>query len=842
MNKTLSDFALFFCPTDFRRDYRDQFMRDDDSAESDVRRALDLAVTGIALRWEMVVRDLSLATRLLWKAPLFSIVAVLAIALSVGANVAVATIVGALLVRPLPFPNAQQLLFVQETGSGRSVSYPTAQTLASRIRALGETAIAKSDTRTLSGRGRAEDVQGVVVSTNYLATLGVRPRIGRLFTSASASNEIVISSYLWQKKFGGDPAVLEQTARLNGRDYRIVGVTSDALQLPSPYGIQPGSFFMPIDLHDSHATSATSFDYWCLVRVHAGLDSTVAASTIERTLATMFAVRLRANPTFFSIHARPLRDVVLGPYRPILWTLYAASLLVLLIACTNVANLYVSRNSAREGQFAIRSALGATRRRIAVELAMEMAVLATVGGAAGLFVAWVGIAAIGIFGAHVFPLWNEVRLDGLVLVYAALLVLIITFAAGILPAFAQRRDLIGALRSSSHVGQQRFAGRLRTGLVIIEIALAMTLTICAGLVLHSFVALSSQPLGFTSNGLLVAFTPTFPPGKYDSDAARLGWTRSVDAALQRIPGVRGDAVVLQPPVLCCSQTSFTIPARGNHQFDVSYTTVSPTYFSVMQIPLLRGRVFSAGDRQGLRPVALVDETLARQYFGTLDVVGRTLKPAIGKNEPVTIVGVVAGVRSVIAAPYEATLYLPVEQDPEFGMFVVRTDDLTAKVRQAIDAAFERADPTLAAPIINDYAWYLAEFRRDAQTRLFLFASLAAIAVFLALSGVYAVSAFSVEQRRREFGVRKALGATTGVVLRHVLSNALATSAIGIGIGTVLSAVAARSIGPFLFETSPWDPITFGSAVALFLICALVSALAPAVRAMRVDPAVALRSL
>jgi putative ABC transport system permease protein len=853
VNTLLVNIALLLCPSDFRYGFREFRKTTVEPREGTIAAVLDIAATGLTLRWEMIQRDISQAARSLLKAPLFTLVAVLAIALSVGANLIVAGVLDAVVLQPLPFPQPSQLLFVQATGNGfgNSMAYPEARNLRERMHQIGDLALWTDDTRTLYGRGHAVAVQGARISSNYFTTLGVHPALGRLLDGPATKSDVVISYDLWQSRFGGDSGVLGKSLRLNDDEYHIVGVAPYGLLDPTVYGLLPLSYWLPIDTRDPKAVGEGHFNYEGIARVHSGLNVDRASHDIVQIVSAIFEKgnlgrKLFDTPGEYDPEAQHMQDVIVGPIRPLLWTLYAAVTLVLLIACTNVANLHVSRHVAREGRFALLSALGATHRRIAIELATETALLAVVGGAAGLGMAWFGLDGFSsVFGSLISTQSPRFHLDGPTLIYAVLLVPFITIVSGLIPALTQRRNLVASLRSTTQAGTRRFANQVRSGLVVVEVALAMALAICAGLVLHSFFTLTNVALGFQPTNIAVVYTDVFENPRYAGDAAKRAWVRKTVTALAAIPGVTSASSASLVPFTGNSSIGISFPGRPTSTTDApsaSINVVMPEYFRTMQIALVRGRLLTDSDRSGAPAVAVVDTTFARQFFGSLDVIRhKFIQSEGGSDQPTTIVGVVGNVRLNFGARIQPAFYLAQEQFPSAKSFVIRTDQPIANLAASVDAAFDRVDSSIPPPPVYPITYFLAARKSFEQTSLLLFAILAGIALLLSITGVYAVSSNSVEQRRREFGIRKALGATTGAVLRTVVIASLRTSAIGVGIGIILTAAASRFLGALLYQTSPWDPVTFISAAALFLFCAVFSAFIPALRAMRVEPAVALRS-
>jgi len=830
----LSRCALLLCPGDFRRGFRARFAAEESAG---FHSAADIAWTGLQLRAELLWRDVSHAARSLVRSPLFSAVAIAAIALSTACNVVIASIIGGVLFQPLPYPDPQQLVVVQATNSGHSLTYPEGTALAKRIATVGDLALSQFNSLTWTGPGRPLHVQAGSVTPNYFATLGIRAELGRLLGPASGLADIVVSDRFWREHLGAAPGALGQTLILNGHAYHIVGVAPPGFLDPTAFGLQHSSLWLPIDPGDVHNAGPGAFNFNGLARVRTDSAPAAAAADIVRSLRLV--IKDEHQPAgFFAPRATLLVESIVGPLRPLLWTLYAAVSIVLLIACLNVASLHVSRNIAREVRLALLAAIGATRRRIAIELATETALLAVTGAAAGAVLATAGLSALRVLAPDLVPRWATVGVDGGILLYTAALVPVITLIAGLMPALVRRTDLAAGLRAATQIGQRRFANAIRTSLVTSEIALATTLLIAAGLILRSYLALTSATLGFDPDGLYAVSPPFLTGPRYASDDARLAFMQRAQTKLRAIPGVVAVAGAQQLPFFCCNTARMTI---GGHRVSpILVNGVTPGYVSMLGLQMIAGREFRASDGRGSPNVAIVDETFARQIFGTIDVVGKRIDDA-GFDHGATIVGVVAPVREDFGVPYQPMVYFPAPQLPYINQFALRTDRPVPGLASTVDTIFMHLDPTLAAANFESYDDVFAEHRSEAQARLILFEALAGIALLLSLTGVYAVSAYTVEGRRREFGLRKALGATTGRVVRTVLAGATQTTAVGIAIGIVLGAALSRFLADLLYATSPWDPPAFAGAVVVIIACALLAALGPALRAMHVDPVTALRS-
>jgi len=780
--------ALVPAPAAFRRFYATRMfdVLSDTVAEAYERNgSLGAALAGVlgcadALRASLEERlalggrDLVRAMRSLLRAPLITFVAIMAIALAIGANLTVASVLEGVFLRPLPYAAPQQLLFVQETSAGHSLSYPDARELAGRLSAYAKLAVSAFDNRTLSGLGRPVTLSGGIVSNNYFAVLGIRPELGRFFSSTDVGTSIaVISHTLWREKFGGNASVLGRVMRLNGRGYTIVGVAPAEFCDPTPFGLIQRAYWIALDPRDASQIGPGHFNDNGLARIDPKLKVEAGARNIRTALTTIVHQHAAYDGRLCCVDVSSVRDTILGPVGPLLWALYAVVSMILLIACANVANLSFTRNAARESELAVRAALGASPQRIATELMTETVLLAAAGAVVGLCLAVFGLDALAAWGPQVLPRWENVGLGGGLIVYAAVLVPLTTIMAGFLPALSRRRDVARVL-GAERVSERRSTKRVRATLVVGEVALALALLIGAGLVLRSLVAFTNVTLGFEPEHVYQVQVRNLTGPRYASVNSQRTFVQSVTTELARIPGVTNVAAASQIPFDCCSSTAFTLPGRLTRSTSTLYNTIVPDYFRTLHIPLIRGRTFTHTDRAGSACVAILDSNFARRYFGSTDVLGHMV--AAPGLSPATslcrIVGLVGAVREQFGMPPAPMLYVPLNQAPDLGDFVIRTDGRAAGLANDVTAVFAKVDPELPAPPIASYDSVIAENAFGERVNTTLFGALAVLALILALSGIYAVTAYSVEQRTREFGIRKAIGASTASVLRNVLAGAL----------------------------------------------------------------------
>jgi putative ABC transport system permease protein len=838
------DFAFWFCPREFRQAYRDQVQLEIAEGRPLLRAAADVVVTGLSMHAENLWRDLSFAARMLLKSPLYSLVAVGAIALAIGANVAVASTLSAVLFKPLPYAQADRLVFVGEDESVSSGSpYPDARMIERSNQTFAAFAAVMSDTKTLTGQGPPRRIRGSDITPGYFDVFAAPPVMGRAFTQRDiGSANVIISEPLWRTAFGGDARVVGRPIALNLQTYRIVGVARAGFTEASSRGtLTTPDFWLPIDPNSPFSGSGAG-NFTLVARLRDGVSAAAARADMIRIMPQV----VRSNPGFHGNEVshpvvQSMLDSITAPVATLLWLVYAAVAAVLIIACANVANLSLVRVAGRQSELAVRAALGAAPGRIVAQVATEAGLLAFIGAGAGVFVGWLGLLSFTEFGAGFLPRWNSVTVDAGVLGYVLALVVITTLTTGTLPALLYRRNISSSLRTAQRADKSA-TKRVRAVLVIAEIALALAIVVSAGLVVRSFVTLTHAKLGFDATNTYVLQGLGLSGPRYREPTARANVARMIGAKLHALPGVTDVASAGAVPFTGLTTSSFVVPGTkiaGSATFSI----VDREFFGALRIAALRGRTFTAKDRLGSQPVIVINATFARKYFGTLDVIGKHINPGAGRigSEPAvrTIVGIVADTRRSFSVPYEPTMYFPLAQYPLFSQTVVRTDG-HADLGRGIAAVFASIDPLMPTPIVVSYQTLFARDVVRSQASTILFTMLGAIALALALAGIYAVSSYTVQQRGREFGIRKAIGAGNSTIIFDVLGKAAGQSVIGIALGLVFAAAATRLLDNLLYQTSPLDSLTFGSAIALLAACTLVAALVPALRAARADPSVTLR--
>ncbi|HEX8720563.1 MAG TPA: ABC transporter permease [Pyrinomonadaceae bacterium] len=807
-------------------------------------------------------QDVRYGARMLRKRPGFSAVAVLTLALGIGANTAIFSVVNGLLLRPLPYADSERLAIIWTHSPGANVAqdWPSPgqfSAVKSQAGAFEDLALAQGASYNLAGEGGAERVGTVSVTSNMFALLGARPLLGRVFLpeedAPGRPKTAVLSHGLWQRRFGADPSAVGRTLTLSGESYEVVGVMPPDFQLgyevlPTVGAVQQADVLLPLPLGAEGMARQGDENYNVVARLKPGATFEQARTELDlaaRRLAQQFPETYPQSRAF-SFSVRPLLEQVVGDVRPALLVLLGAVGFVLLIACANVANLLLARAAAREKEMAVRAAIGAGRWRIVRQLLTESLALSAVGGALGLLVAFWGLDALRALAPGNIPRLQNVALDGRVLLFTSAVTTLTGVLFGLVPALHGSRVNLGETLKEGGRGVAGGGQRLRNALVVAEVALSLVLLVGAGLLIRSFMRVQQVEPGFDARGvasmrLSVGGTPY--QGKPSSE-----FYRQLLERVRRLPGVEsaGLATIL-PLGGGIGWGSITIegyvPATGQEAIQADHRIAGAGYFETMRVPLRGGRYFDERDAEGSTPVAIVDETMARTYWPGVDPVGRRLKLGRGDDSPwLTVVGVVGGVKQyALDTDSRVTVYLPHGQNPAGTMYLVaRTAGDAVALAPALTREARAIEPNVAAFDVKTMEQRLSDSlarRRFAMLALGLFA---VVSMLLAAVGVYGVMSYAVAQRTREIGVRVALGAgkmdVLGLVLRHGMTLAL----LGIGIGLAGAAAVTRVMGSLLFGVSATDPLTFAAIALLLAAAAFLACYLPARRATKVDPMVALR--
>jgi predicted permease len=803
-------------------------------------------------------RDLRLAVRTLRRAPGFTATVVLILAVGAGANTAMFSVINGVVLKPLDYPDAERIVALQNrwTDSGEitpNLAGGDLIDLAARSGTFETVAYLSGGDMGVQVADQAEMVPGARVHPDFFRVFGVTPMAGRLFHRDDALRSAVVSLGFAQRHFGSATGAVGRSLRIGTQPHDIVGVLPASMRFPAETEIWAAAALQPGNRNRS------GHNYLAVARLARGV-SREAANADVASLAGQLARAFPDSNGRKSFVALPLRDTLVGRVRGTLFVMMAAVALVLLIACANVANLMLARASGRSRELAVRAALGAGRRHIVAQLLVESLVLAFAAGAVGLVFARFGTDALLRVGARYVPLprLEEVHMDWSVLLFTAAVSVVTAIAFGLVPALqAARVDQAEALGQSGSRGVLGAgSSRIRNGLVVAQITLSFMLAVNAGLLLRSFLALTDVPLGFRTDGVLVAYASAPARGSiFDKsgldDYLQVG--RRYDdlfVRLRQIPGVTSAAAAMGLPTGAYSSDG-SYAVEGQHTFGgdfrrlptAGFRLASPGYFRTMGIPLRRGREFDQSDLYDRPFVAVVSESLARQSFGDGDPIGHRVKCGFDSDEWMTIVGVVGDVRQ--ASPASAPgpeLYMPLRQHPYAAtrvQVVIRTSVEAESLIGAVREAVRATSPEVAVKFTTLRA-SVADSIAAPRFRMVLVSAFASLALLLAVAGMYAVMSYGTSQRTSEFGLRLALGAKAGDVVRLVVAGAARLIAIGLALGLVMAAATSRVIAAMLFGIRPMDTAAYAGVLLLAVPMIVLAAIVPAMRAARVDPMIALR--
>ncbi len=801
---------------------------------------------------DTLLLDLRHGVRALRRSRGVALLALLCLALGLGANAALFGVVNGVLLRPLPYAAPERLVRVFETAPRdpdalRSVALPTVVDWNRELRALAPVATYSPWTFDVTGGDRPEQLDGASVSASLFPVLGVRPALGRAFTAeeeqAGGPRAVVLGDALWRRRFGGDRAVLGRVVTLNGERFTVVGVMPPGFAFPTGAELWASvAVDHEIDARDARHVSA-------IARLAPG-------ATLETARAELLGVegrlaeRFPRNYTDYGVRLIPLHERIVGDVRPALLVLFGAVTLVLLIACANVANLLLARATARRREMGVRTALGASRARLVRQLVTESLVLSAAGGALAVVVAAALLWALRALGPADLPRLAEATVDGRVLAFTFAVAAATGVLFGLAPALAaSRADPHAAIQED---GKGTTAGaakqRLRGALVVTELALALVLLVGAGLLIRTLRVLTAVDPGVRVEHVLT-FHVGLPPARHDDRAGVVEFYRRLRERLGAAPGAATVGLASRLPL---SGDDHSARVRLPNEPDapgsgrsVQDRAVSPGYFAALGIPVRAGREFAEGDGAGAPPVVIVNEALARRLWPgerPAAALGRQIIPSRAGKVPREIVGVVGDAHQFgVDAPADPEFYLPHAQDPWPWLYVVvRTrGDPRALVRDAERAVWS-LDPNVPVTQVRTMEALLAESLARRRFQMLALGAFAGVAMLLAVVGVYGVMAYLVARRTREIGIRVALGAGRGGVLRLVVGEGARLAALGVGLGLVASLGASRAVARLLYGVSPTDPLTFAGTAALLGGVALVACWVPARRAARVDPVRALR--
>ena len=799
-------------------------------------------------------QDLRYGLRMLLKHKGFTVVAALSLSLGIGANTAIFSLVYALILRPLPYPEPERLVMLSERGSagGRAyIAYPNFGDWRERAQSFEGMASIRNQSFNLTGVDSPAQLRGRTVSWNFFQLLGVQPQLGRMFVEEDdrygAARTVLISPGLWQERFGGEASVIGRKITLNGDPYEVIGVLPTDFEYFRP--AREDDVYTPIGLLQGPQAPLTNrgntMGLFALARLKPGVRLEQANGEMAG-IAAQLEREYPATNSGKSAQAEHLRDVMSEGVRQSLWALFGAVGFILLIACVNVANLLLARAAERRKEIALRLALGAGRGRVIRQLLTESLLLALLGGAFGALVGRWTLAGLLALAPDDIPQLSRVSLDLTALLFTLGVAALTGVLCGLLPALeAARTDLHTSLKE----GERSTAARdvTRRGLLVVEVSLALVLLVGAGLLARSMARALSVELGFNPDHLLTMRINL--PGEAYSEPRRLAFYDDCLSRVGALPGVRSAALTHSLPIDGVQWASVFIaadkPAPPRAELPIStFIPVSANYFDVMGIRLLNGRGFTSADTADSSHVTIINETLARRIWPGEDPVGKRIKQGFpeDKNPWREVIGVVANVKlfgAEFGVPRQA--YLPLAQASQLSVsLVARTAGDESQAAAAVERAVRAIEKDAPVFSIRSMDQLLGNSFASRRLTLTLMASFAALALSLAVVGVYGVISYSVRQRAHELAVRMALGARSGDVLKLILTQGLKLVSLGVLIGLLAASALTQWMKTLLFEVRPVDPLTYTVIAVVLTLAALVACWIPARRAAKGDPLAVLR--
>jgi putative ABC transport system permease protein len=790
------------------------------------------------------------AVRTLRRQPTFALIALLTLALGIGANTAIFSVIKTVVLNPLPYEDPDRIAVVWEVnpeGNQDRVSVPTFDDWTREIKSIESLAAFRQVDFTHSGTGDPRNVRGVRATTDLFRVLKANALLGRTFVAeesvVGADRVVVLSHGFWTRVLGADRSLIGKTIQLDAVPFTVVGVMPPGFEFPTGSNVEVWTP-LAFDPKDMHGQSRRARSLLVVGRIASG--ASLAQAQQELTvLASRIAAEFKDSNDRWSARAVAAKEQLVASSRPALMVLMGAVGFLLLIVCANMANLLLARLSSRRREIAVRGALGASRWEVAMPILAESFVLSVAGGALGLVAAFGGLRLLATLPEGQLPRMDQVQLDGGVLMFTTAVSMAVALLFGVLPAIhASRADLRENLSESTGTTTGLYASRVLGGLVVIEVALALVLLVGAGLMTRSFSKLLQVSPGFEP-GNLVAARVLLPTTKYRERPTLVHFYEDVIERLRRAPGVNAASAVSALPlqdVGAAGALPFTIEGQQPPKTEdplADVRIVAPGYFETMKIQLLEGRFLDERDAEQGPRTSVINDTMRRRYFPDRSPIGITIVNPHGKSE---VVGVVADVRNQgLDREPKKQVYLPMRQSPSAGMAVVaRTDSDPVAFSSAIQRVIWDVDPEQPIYELSTMDQILARAVFLPRLSTTLLALFALAALLLAALGIYGVLSYSVSQRTKEIGLRMALGASGGNTVGMVVRNSLLLIAVGGGIGLIAAVLLARSMAGVLYGVGPFDLPAFTLAAAVLLLAGITASLLPARRATRVDPMVALR--
>ena len=806
---------------------------------------------------DMLRQDVRFAIRTFRHAKGFTAVAVATIALGIGATAAIFSVVDAVILKPLPFPDADRIVMVWMDNRRLGVhedlhSYPNLADLKAQNRSLQYLAPFRQAGVNVTGNGEPQRLAAGVLPAEALAALGARPMLGQLYTAANevqGSDAVALIGHgLWASTFGSDPSIIGKSIELNGRKRTVVGVMPPGFAFPT----ERTQVWLPLVISDAAKTARSSYFLSAVGKLRPDV-------SVERARTDLGAIAKRLEEQYpanrdYGVTVTPLPEQVVGPtLRTTLWIMLGAVAAVLLIACANVANLLLSRAAVREREVTVRMALGASRRRLVRQLLTESVLLSVLGGALGLAIALGVLRVLPAFAPADLPRMENVGLNGTVLLVTSIVTLLTGMLFGLVPALQSSRTHLGAtLREGGRAGTAGRGGlRLRRGIVAAQLALVVVLLTGAGLLLRTFVTLRRVELGFTTDNVLT-FNVQLAGAKYPRAAQATQFFETLLERLRALPGVQGTGTI-STMMLSATPNSTGIAAEGREtrqdDNEVTFDAISPGFFAAIGARLVAGRDFTAADRDSAPPVAMINEHMKKRYWPNGSAVGKRFRfgssssPNDSTQNPwITVVGVVGDMRRTgVDKEVRDEAFLPYRQNADPAqLVVVRTAKDPMSIVALVKQSMRSIDPDQPISNLQTMEQMLAGLVAQRRFSMALVGAFAVLALTLAVIGAYGVTAYLVSQRTKEIGVRLALGAEPSRVSKLVVGEGMRVAATGVVAGVIIALVTTRLASSLLYHVSPRDPLTIGVVVLTLLGVSALANYLPARRAARVDPLTALR--
>ena len=799
---------------------------------------------------QILRQDLRSAVRMVAKKPLFSLVAITTLALGIGANTAIFSVVNAVLLRALPYHKPEQLIMLSTMGSSGSrdgLSGPEVQDFRSQMHSLEDLTAFQSQSVNVTGTERPDRVRGAFVSANYFRFFNLNPIVGRTFVDGEdqmgGPKIAVVNEKTWRERLNGDRNLEGKKLILNGEPYSVVGVVTANFKHPLDQDVE---VWMPVSNYPGNTNQRDGGRFlFAMGHLRPGV-SLSQAQAESNTVASQLAQAYPKENGGRTARVESFRELMVSNVRPMLWLLFAAVGVILLIACANLANLLLARGLSRHREIAVRAAMGATRWRLIRQMLTETTLISVLGGVGGIFLAYWGLYGLLKLPQN-FVNTEDATLDTRVLVFTLAVSVLTGWLFGLAPALQLARpDLQSFLKEGGRgSGEGARWNRVRGGFVVAQVALSLMLLVSAGLLIRSFDKLLRVNVGFKPEQLL-SLEYRLPRSKYKDTTAQWNFHRQVIDRIQEVPGVQSVALVRGLPFSGNGATTAIIlpdreaPAKG-HEPEVMFNSATPNYFETMGIPFIKGRLFGNEDRPDTQPVVIINQTMAQKFWPNQDPIGKQVKSALD-GSTLTIVGVVGDAKHYwLEETQQPQMYGPYSQQPGyFATVVIRTTVDPLSLSEPVRQALWKVDADQPMWKIRTVEFLVSRSVADRKFLLALMGIFASLALVLTIIGLYGVISYLVNQRTQEIGIRMALGAQMQDILRMVLKQGMILVLTGVALGLAAAWISTRLMSRLLYQVSATDPLTFSVIAGLLIVVALLACYLPARRATKVDPLVALR--